>query len=299
MPSRGRKLVGGTLRTELTREATLSVLVEGFFPSVAVSERPAVAPVSGLRELGLPYARDAAITRHLAAFLGRQRGAGAELPIYRHPGASFLHPTAVLLNGGVLNAGPLARRLMETLNGWITAEGGEPARVLGGADLDHAVARGAAYHAHARHGGEARVRIRGGLAQSLYVGVEVAAMAIPGVPPELHALCVAPYGLEEGDAPPPPAQALGLVVGEPVRFRCFASSTRHEDAVGDVVTRVVAPELVELAAIEVTPPAEGRPAGEIVPVRLRAELSELGTLDLVAMPVGGGEPFVVSWNVRD
>ena len=301
VPSRGSKLIGGTLRSELTRDEVVETLVDGFLPRVDASATPRVTPRSALRSLGLPYAQDAGITRHLAAFLTRQQQAGAELPIYRHEGASFLHPTAVLLNGGVLKAGPLARRLMETLNGWITAEGGEPARALGGADLDHAVARGAAYHAHLVHGGDAaasRVRIRGGLGQSLYVGVEVAAMAIPGVPPELHALCIAPHGLTEGDEPEPLPRKLGLVVGEPVQFRCFASSARHEDAVGDAITHIAPPELVELGQIEMTVPAEGRRAGDVVAVELRATLTELGTLELHALPETG-EPIVVSWHVRD
>jgi hypothetical protein len=299
VPSRGAKLVGASLRTELTREEALAALVEGFLPPVASSDAPAQRPRSALTQLGLPYAQDAAITRHLAAFLTRQAQAGADLPIYRHASASFLHPTAVLLNGGVLKAGPVARRLMDTLNGWVTAEGGEPARVLGGADLDHAVARGAAYHAHAKHVDPARVRIRGGLAQSLYVGVEVAAMAVPGVAPELHALCIAPHGLQEGEAPERPPQQLGLVVGEPVRFRCFASSTRHDDAVGSVVTHVSEPELVELGAIELTLPAAEHRPGDMVAVQLQAQLTELGALELWAHPVGAGEPFVVSWQVRD
>jgi hypothetical protein len=297
--SRGAKLVGSTLRTELTRDEALGTLVEGFLPRAASTDAPAQRPRSALTQLGLPYAQDAAITRHLAAFLSRQAGAGAALPIYRHPGASFLHPTAVLLNGGVLKAGPLARRLMETLNAWITAEGGEPARVLGGADLDHAVARGAAYHAHAKHGGASRVRIHAGLAQSLYVGVEVATMAVPGMEPELHALCIAPHGLEEGETPEAPPQQLGLVVGEPVRFRCFASSTRHDDVVGSVLTHVREPELVELGAIELTLPAASRRPGDLVAVRLQTRLTELGTLELWAHPVGAGDPFVVSWQVRD
>ncbi|MCA9574257.1 MAG: Hsp70 family protein [Sandaracinaceae bacterium] len=299
VPSRGSKLVGASLRTELTREEALAALVEGFLPVSASHDAPATRPRSALTQLGLPYAQDAAITRHLGAFLTRQANAGAELPIYRHPGASFLHPTAVLLNGGVLKAGPVARRLMDTLNGWITAEGGEPARVLGGADLDHAVARGAAYHAHAKHADPSRVRIRGGLAQSLYVGVEVTAMAVPGMAPELHALCIAPHGLQEGEAPERPPQQLGLVVGEPVRFRCFASSTRHDDAVGSVITHVREPELVELGAIELTLPAAGHRPGDVVAVQLQAQLTELGALELWAHPVGKGEPFVVSWQVRD
>ncbi|MFA5019262.1 MAG: Hsp70 family protein, partial [Methylobacter sp.] len=120
--SRGSSLIAGTLRTELTREEVNRVLVEGFLPQVAVGDRPVSRPRTGLRTAGLPYAQDAAITRHLAAFLAKQQGATDELKDINLPEhASFLHPTAVLFNGGVLKAGVLAERLMDVLNSWLRA----------------------------------------------------------------------------------------------------------------------------------------------------------------------------------
>ncbi|HEX8885486.1 MAG TPA: Hsp70 family protein, partial [Noviherbaspirillum sp.] len=102
VPSRGSKLIGGSIRTELTREEVAATILEGFFPQVEASARPASRTRAGLTQIGLPFAQDAAITRHLAAFLGRQQGATAELAgfVEQHPGATFLHPTAVLFNGG-------------------------------------------------------------------------------------------------------------------------------------------------------------------------------------------------------
>ncbi len=130
VPSRGSSLIGGTLRTELTREEVNRVLVEGFLPTVAVTEKPFSRPRAGLRSVGLPYAQDAAITRHLAAFLSKQRDAIEELTDVSLPAqASFLHPTAVLLNGGVLKADALALRLMTVLNAWLSAEQAPAARL--------------------------------------------------------------------------------------------------------------------------------------------------------------------------
>ncbi len=115
--SRGSSLIGGTLRTELTRDELNRILVEGFLPWVPIEERPVIRPRSGLRTAGLPYAQDAGITRHLAAFLSRQKEATGELSDHVLPEhASFLHPTAVLFNGGVLKAGLMAERLMQILN---------------------------------------------------------------------------------------------------------------------------------------------------------------------------------------
>ena len=298
VPSRGSRLIGGSIRTELTRQEVTATLVEGFFPHVEASARPLSRPRTGLTQLGLPYAQDAAVTRHLAAFLTRQIGATADLAGIgaTAANASFLHPTAVLFNGGVFKSALLADRIMDLLNGWLNAEAAAPARRLEGADLDLAVARGAAYYGYVRRGGG--VRIRGGTAQAYYVGVESALPAVPGIAPPVQALCVAPFGMEEGSAAELPPQEFGLVVGEPVRFRFFGSSVRRQDEVGTRLDQWAADELQELGEIELTLPAEGRNTGEIVPVKLRAAVSEAGTLRLEAVPREGAERWQVEFDVR-
>ncbi|WP_119155142.1 Hsp70 family protein [Caldimonas tepidiphila] len=301
--SRGSRLIGGSIRTELTREEVTATILEGFFPQVDATARPVTRTRAGLTQLGLPYAQDAAVTRHLAAFLGRQVGALAELEGFagaQHANASFLHPTAVLFNGGVFKSSLLAERTMATLNGWLAAEGAAPARALAGADLDLAVARGAAYYGHVRRG--RGVRIRGGTAQSYYVAIESAMPAVPGLEPPIQALCVAPFGMEEGSDAPLPEQEFGLVVGEPVHFRFFGSSVRRQDQVGTVLDFWTPEELQELEEIQATLPAEGRQPGEVVPVKLHAKVTEAGTLELEALPqsgaAGGGERWKVEFDVR-
>ncbi|PKO82623.1 MAG: nucleotide-binding protein [Betaproteobacteria bacterium HGW-Betaproteobacteria-13] len=299
VPSRGAKLIGGSVRTELTRSELDAVLLNGFFPQVSVSEHPQVRARAALTQLGLPYAQDAAITRHLAAFLTRQRDATAALEGFdtaQPHDASFLHPTAVLFNGGVLKSGLLADRLLATLESWLTAEGAPPARLLGGADLDLAVARGAAYYGYVRRG--RGVRIRGGTARAYYVAVESSMPAVPGMEPPIEALCLAPFGMEEGTEAALPAQEFGLVVGEPVRFRFFGSSVRRTDQVGTLLDMWSVDELQELDEIEATLPAEGRAAGEIVRVRLHARVTEAGTLELEALPVDGEQRWKVEFEVR-
>jgi len=299
VPSRGSKLIGGSIRTEVTRAELSKLLLEGFFPPAQASDQPVSRARAGLTQLGLPYAQDAAVTRHLAAFLSRQLGATESLEGFGVPqpaAATFLHPTAVLFNGGVLKSGLIAERLLETLNGWLVADGAPPARLLPGADLDLAVARGAAYYGYVRRG--RGVRIRGGTAQSYYVGVESSMPAIPGFEPPLQALCLAPFGMEEGTEAPLPEQQFGLVVGEPVRFRFFGSSVRRQDPVGALLDFWSPDELQELQEIEVSLPAEGRAAGEVVAVRLQARVTETGTIELEALPVGGHERWKVELDVR-
>ena len=299
VPSRGSKLIGGTIRTEVTREELTQSLLEGFFPQAAVSDRPLTRARGGLTQLGLPYAQDAGITRHLAAFLSRQVGATAALEGFNTPqadNATFLHPTAVLFNGGVLKSHLLAERVLTILNGWLQAEGATPARLLGGADLDLAVARGAAYYGYVRRG--RGVRIRGGTAQAYYVAIESNMPAIPGMEPPIQALCVAPFGMEEGTEAALPEQQFGLVVGEPVRFRFFGSSVRRQDTVGTLLDFWGPDELHEVEAIEANLPAQGRTAGDVVAVQLHARVTEAGTLELEALPVGSNERWKVEFDAR-
>jgi len=299
VPSRGSKLIGGSIRTELTREEVSTFILDGFFPQVEASSRPAVRTRAGLTQLGLPYAQDAAITRHLAAFLGRQVAATAELEGFagrQSSEASFLHPTAVLFNGGVFKSDLLVQRIMGAVNDWLYLEGAEPARMLAGADLDLAVARGAAYYSYVRRGHG--VRIRGGTASAFYVAIESAMPAIPGMEPPIQALCVAPFGMEEGSELELPGQQFGLVVGEPVHFRFFASSTRRNDQIGDLLDFWAPDELQELSEIQATLSAENRQAGDVVQVKLHARVTEAGTLELLAVSVDGAERWKVEFDVR-
>ena len=299
VPSRGSRLIGGTLRTELTRAEVTQNLVEGFFPVVEAAARPASRARAALTKIGLPYAQDAAMTRHLAAFLGRQVGATRNLEGFEDElpdAATFLHPTAVLFNGGVFKAPPLLARTLEVLNGWLDAEDAPPVRLLEGADLDLAVARGAAYYGYVRRG--RGVRIRGGTAKAYYVGVESAMPAVPGMEPPIEALCIAPFGMEEGTQAELPPQEVGLVVGEPVRFRFFGSSVRRTDHVGTVLEQWTPDEVEELEEIEATLPTEERQPGEVVPVRLHAAVTEVGTLRLEAVPRVGAETWKVEFDVR-
>jgi len=299
IPGRSSSLIGGTLRTELTRAELERVLTDGFFPRVASSEAPQAARRSGFAQLGLPYASDAGITRHLASFLARQARALAASPdaAIQVGSHSFVHPTAVLFNGGVFRADPLRQRVMEVISSWLAAEGGAPVRELEGAELDHAVARGAAYYGWVRQGHG--LRIRGGTAQAYYVGVESSMPAVPGFEPPVRALCVAPFGMEEGTQADVPPQEFGLVVGEPARFRFFSSSVRREDRAGDLIEdpdRL--DDFEELSPIETSLPAGAAAAGTLVPIHLQAAVTELGLLELRCLERQGEGRWKLELSVR-
>jgi molecular chaperone DnaK (HSP70) len=289
LPSRGSQLMGGSVRGELRRQQVEQYLRDGFFPLSAIGERPRARPRGGLVQVGLPYASDPAITKHLAAFLASHAfAADVARP-----------PTAVLFNGGVLKAAALRARVLEALNGWLTERGAASVRVLPGEDLDLAVARGAAYYGLVRHG--RGLRIRGGSARAYYVGIESPMPALPGMEPPVLALCVAPFGMEEGTEAALPPQELFVVVGEPVTFRFFGSSTRRSDGAGTVLERFAPHELEELPPIELTLPAAGRAAGEVVAVQLQASMTAIGTLKLEALaksPLTPDERWQIELSVR-
>ena len=165
---RGSKVVGGSVKTELTRDMLKTVLLDGFLPACGPGDLPARGRRTGLTEIGLPYAADAAVTRHLARFLGQQAGS-------LHSGGQLVLPSAVLFNGGVFKAQELRRQILDVLSSWA----GRRVPELESSDLDLAVADGAAYYGQVRRG--RGVRIRGGVSRSYYVGLEIAAPAVPGV----------------------------------------------------------------------------------------------------------------------
>ena len=149
----GTKLIGGTIKTELAREDLDQVLVEGFFPKVASDELPARQRRVGFQELGLPYAADPAITKHLARFLSEQVRNSPEAAGIRRGRSGLACPTHILFNGGVMKAAVLRDRVVEVLNSWLRQEGFDALgaeQILEAPDLEHAVARGAAYYGKAR-----------------------------------------------------------------------------------------------------------------------------------------------------
>jgi hypothetical protein len=301
---RGSKLIGGAITTALTADDVNRVLLDGFFPVVASDAMPARHRRVGLQEIGLPYAADPGVTRHLARFLTRQAGGGSGMPQVRRGPSGLVCPTHILFNGGVMKADPLRARVVEVLNGWLAAEGFEPLgarHVLDAPDLDHAVALGAAYYGMARRG--RGVRIRSGAPRSYYVGIESAMPAVPGMSAPLKALCVVPFGMEEGTSASIQGREFALVVGEPAEFRFLSSTVRKTDPVGALVEDW-GDDLEEMSPLEVTLQVEGREE-DAVPVTLESRVTEVGTLELWCVAreggqdPGGGARWKLELNIRE
>jgi molecular chaperone DnaK (HSP70) len=290
---KGTGLVGGTIKATLLREDIERVLTEGFLLDVVSTDMPARQRRAGLQEIGLPYAADPAVTKHLARFL-RQQAATAEHGAVRRGPTGLACPTHVLFNGGVLNARLVRERLLSTLNAWLKAEGMAAVKPLSGEDLMHAVARGAAYHGLARRG--RGVRIRGGVPRTYYVGIESAMPAAPGFTAPLKALTVVPFGMEEGTDVRIPGREFGLVVGEPAEFRFFTSVTRKNDQPGNLIEDFGG-ELEELSPMEVTFGA-GESSAEVVPVSFETVITETGMLQLWCV-ARDNRRWKLEFNVRE
>jgi molecular chaperone DnaK (HSP70) len=289
---RGTGLVGGTIKTKLAADDVERLLEQGFLPAVSSHDMPQRRRM-GLAEIGLPYAADAAITRHLARFL-RQQAAQFEHGSVRRGASGLAAPTHVLFNGGVLRSQLVRQRILDVLNGWLAEEGLKAAQPLLGEDLMHAVARGAAYYGLARSG--RGVRIRGGVPRTYYVGIESSLPAVPGLRAPLKALTVAPFGMEEGTSLDLRGREFGLIVGEPAEFRFFQSAVRKNDAAGTMLDDV-SDELEELSPVEVTLDAAGQ-AGEFVPVTLETVVTETGMLQLWSV-ARDGRRWKLEFNVRE
>jgi molecular chaperone DnaK (HSP70) len=276
---RGSSLIGGMITTELTRDRVDSILRDGFFPLCERSDKPKAAARAGIREFGLAFEADAAITRHLASFLDR-------------PGdrEKVINPTCVLFNGGVMKAALLRQRIMSILGDW--SETGSIREIEAG-DYDLAVARGAAYYGLARQG--KGIRIRSGLERSYYIGIAAAMPAVPGMPAPTKALCVAPFGMEEGTSAQIKDQEFILVVGQPVVFDFLGSTTRQEDTVGTVVEDWHE-QIEALTTLETTLAGEH---GQVIPVTLELEVTEVGTLQLYCASTADDKRWKLEFNVRE
>jgi hypothetical protein len=283
---RGSSLIGSTLRAELTRNAITQSIVDGFFPRSDAADMPVSVARSGLQELGLAYESDPAITRHLAKFLLSQDGRG-----HHHR-----FPDAILFNGGVMKADPIRKRVLETVSDWKNSEPqvSTELREIPTNDYDLSVACGAAYYGLARLG--KGVRIRSGLGKSYYMGIAASMPAIPGMPPPMKALCVAPFGMEEGTELVLKNREFVLIVGEPVKFDILSASSRQDDAVGDMIDHWDPEEIEALTSIETTLKGD---RGQTVPVFFEVKTTEVGTLEFWCVSKETGERWKLEFNVRE
>ena len=263
----GHTVVGQALSVDLTREEVLQILTVGFLPITAPDEMPVHGRSTALRELGLPYASDPAITRHLAAFLTQ-----AAVTMNRSPANHRMaRPNAVLFNGGFCVPAVTRERIIEAISVWFGgAKSGWRPKLLNNQEneVESAVARGAAYYGVVRRG--AGLRIRAGSARTYYIGWR----SDDG----LQGICVLPAGIEEGSTLPLLNREFSVLANRPVSFTLYSSRTGH-DAHGEVAALDEAN--VHRHAPLVTLLRYGKKMRDVyLIVHLRASLTEVGTLEI-------------------
>jgi len=285
------RLVGGILSTTIDRTEAEQLVMEGFFPFCAPEETPRRAARGALQELGLPYAQDTAIPRHLAAFLAKHAGAGFDAlgqnqnkPV--NPSA-LPRPDAILLNGGVFNSPRLAVRFIDAVSAWWPDAPRLP--LLQHDSLELAVSRGAAAYGLVRRG--LGRRIGGGAAQAFYIGLSAESGSFTR-----PAVCVIPRGHEEGQAVAITDRPFTLAVGQPVQFPLYSTTGDRIDLPGHVVE--IDDSFLALPPLHTLFKTTELNARQI-PVHLRATLTELGTLELYCVSNLGDERWRLEFELRE
>lgn len=295
--SRGASLFASAVSVTLTKEEVATLVLQGFFPAVAANDLPKSKTSVGLRDFGLDYAADPAFTKHLAKFLNTSYQTVLAREDLRdlfpsQLNAPLLKPTAVLFNGGICKADTIRQRICESLQQWCEQE----VRELPGSDYDRAVSRGAAYFGALRETGQS-LKIRSGTPFAYYIGVESSAMAIPGAMPELQGVCVVPQGMEEGTTYLLDRE-FGLLTGQEVEFRFFRAATRGADVVGSLVPDLLYADLEETSRLRLEVPVVENHASEVIPVKLRSAITDVGTLELWMQHANSDKQWKLEFNVR-
>ncbi|MFN2200875.1 MAG: Hsp70 family protein [Caldilineaceae bacterium] len=284
----GSALVGGTRSGSLTREEVQRLILDGFFPQIALDDLPAESRRGGLTELGLPYEQEPAIPRHLASFWNRFEGL-----LRRESGREHVYPDFILFNGGALTPTAIRGRLLAQIGGWFDAVAGESwqPEELHNPHPELAVARGAAYYGLVRQG--LGVRVGSGSPRTYYVGVGRTERDNTQT-----AVCLVPRGTEEGFHAQLDELDFEARTNQPVEFQILASSTRTEDALGQVV-ELPSAEVTELPPIRTVLRFGRSGEARTLPVTLGVHLTEVGTLALYCASRQTDHRWQLQFDVRE
>ena len=281
VPARGSRLIAGSLSAQLTRTELEELVLNGFFPGCRASDRPRRA-LGAVREWGLPYAFDSAITRHLAEFLhGRPR------------------VDAVLFNGSSLFSPRLRDRLREQIGLW---QDGHRPEVLENAELDLAVARGAAFFGKLTHIEARLIEARAPRAVFLETNREAAHGKSGDEVRRRSLVCILPHGAPSGEVFELSGLDLKLRINRPVRFQIHTSTRHSENKTGDIVDFDpeefhTLPPLETIATV--AQPARGE-LPRTIPVALNAKVNELGLLQVSCRSCAPGirQSWPLEFNLR-
>ncbi|NRA64817.1 MAG: Hsp70 family protein [Pseudobacteriovorax sp.] len=269
--SRSSDIFASAISFTIRKDWLLETLVCGFFPKATIDDIPDESN-SVIADFGLPYANDPVISRHIVKFLRDAAGSNHDLSSYQQGENKVLSPSHILFNGGTMQPKEFQEAILATINQFSE----EPVKVLNNDNLNLAVAHGAAYYSELKASGEG-VKILAATSHSYYLEIQSSRMPIPGKKPEKNAVCLVPVGTEQGQTLVLKDRTFALKTGEKVQFKFYESGSRTKDTLGTVVKR---PELTLDSQFPVQTTIESEEKGALVPVSLKAHVSEVGTLDL-------------------
>lgn len=268
----GSSLMAGAKTVAISIGEILELVLGGFFPVCAANTRPQRAR-AGLTQLGLPYAQDSAITKHIAAFAATE-------PV-----------DAVLFAGGSLKPLALQKHLAAILASWQST----PLTTLANSQMDLGVALGAARYGQAIN--ERQGVFRGGYARSLYVEATNKDLSTVLV-------CLVPKAYDGGAPIVIDQLDLKARLDHPVRFQLYSALDRGQDQAGKVLAMGEAqglkalPPLVAKLDLDRT---QKRPKDSLASVALSAALTETGLLRLECLakdPELQGQSWQLDFNLR-
>jgi molecular chaperone DnaK (HSP70) len=279
LPGRGSSLLAGAQSVEVTCAELEALVLDGFFPACKLTDRPRRA-LGAIKEFGLPYAFDGAVTRHLAAFLNG-----------RPPVA------AVLFNGGSLRPARLREKLREQIGAW---QGGRLPHVLENAQFDHAVALGAArFGRQLRGGGE---RIEAGAARAVFLEAQAKATDGGAQATRRSFVCILPHGAAADQSYELANLGLQLRVNRLVRFQVYTSTRHEEEKAGDIIDEQweAFHALPPLETVATVPTSAGGDAAATIPVAVDAKVNALGLLQVSCRSLDPSLPHTwpLEFNLR-
>ncbi len=273
LTGRGRSLVGETLVIELDRSEVESAILEGFFPVVDMSRAVEETPgETGLREMGLPYESDPAVTRHLARFIARQ-------------GHGKL-PEVILFNGGTLKPPSVRERISMVLADW----SGNPVTTIESRSLDLAISVGAVYYGLVRKG--LGLRIGGGIPRSYFIGIGSG----KGRKETSSAVCLIERGTEEGQEVEVDRD-FKVLTNRPVKFTLYSSTTRQGDHTGDIV-EIDQVDFVRLPSLHTVLKYGKKAEHKAIPVRVGSQITAIGTLELYCRSTSSPHRWRLQFDLR-
>lgn len=296
IPALGSKIIAGSRTVKIERDWAKALLIDGFFGQVPIESRPD-STQEGFQEFGLPYENEPNVLKHLASFLWEHRWAGRNDSDHKcMSDLQAAKPDWVLFNGGVLESNSIREAILTQIKEWFSS-GSDTAwkpGILEGNRLDLAVAQGAAYFGMVRRGEGIRIDAR--LARSYYLLVNH---------DPLQAVCVMPASAIPLDRYTLDDRPFDLILGEPVQFPLYYSSSQLTHQFGQLVD-VDPKAMTKLPPIQTVLELGRANRRAVLPVYLESELSEIGTLKMRVVSIPHSDPSHVTsdehlagrWNLE-